>query len=893
MEKLSVQSTQKTLQPKELSIQTSLKKIKSLENLTGKTFSPKKYRTSVPAKQTKNSTHSNFKTKTPSLNEGNPKPMVDSIEEVRVRKKARKKLDQTFEHLKNGKFYSKEFKDLEHLGVGLESTCKVLSEAWWMQAETKLLLAKEITHLGKLFEQASKSVNLKCIQMAQELKTLQTHNHQLTQKASEVTSLKEKLSESLHNMKLLEKKNYDLNNFFKTSTFKKDLEREQLHEKVNILESNLKEVKDIVKIDSVKKELSHYKELYERTHKQLQKLQNNKEARVFRVQLKLNEAKEKLAQREETIHQLESEIKDNQFVVNNLKERSLKLEQRNNELKESYKMLTEEAMGYSLYKKKLDKTEEDLKQVKLKYNHLEMNIATGTVVLANDGIIWVPLNDELFNKARVYYPHTYKTELLSAYKDFEVQPSSEEIQIDLSSSELEKTKFNRPSYSAFFEFSESRMPLEMPFSNWLQIHIRAIYDSKHYEHKLCSLENEKLPSRFPEFVYSWFGNFYIDESTRNVKKLESQKEFAEKLRFQVLLALKDQKSKRVWEIHTFLGFLNEEFMVDELSFFLHCRFLLFGGPELAQTSCKYSAVHFVDLEKAFKVIDMATTDFTEKDRNELKSCLESKAKTAGKNAKVDSALTLRVLLEYYVREKKCRYFYIKELFRLAPKTVESDKTTLSFFAFKTVCFNINNEISEEFVLKFYRDLWILGQGEITFENFFKLANENGFFYFGLKLRTNQEPPEVVARISKTYFSLIRPVKLIRELIESLGVAQLMKKFSKLEEIIQNKEPNSSMEVYKELWVEAIKVQVAHEESWKDCLPVELTEKMQNLEFTALPSATEGFVEKLHNMTLQEISKKAAMRRIQNKWKKRAAKNLGIAQTVMKGLVRFKKGINKD
>lgn len=58
---------------------------------------------------------------------------------------------------------------------------------------------------------------------------------------------------------------------------------------------------------------------------------------------------------------------------------------------------------------------------------------------------------------------------------------------------------------------------------WLFVTMRAILDSKFAEHKLlaysCPNGIQNI-SRFPDFVYSWMGNFYYDMKSFKVKPLE-------------------------------------------------------------------------------------------------------------------------------------------------------------------------------------------------------------------------------------------------------------------------------------------------------------------------------------------------------------------------------------
>lgn len=58
-----------------------------------------------------------------------------------------------------------------------------------------------------------------------------------------------------------------------------------------------------------------------------------------------------------------------------------------------------------------------------------------------------------------------------------------------------------------------------PFVEWLFSTIRAIFDAKYYEFLMYD-DFPGANSRFPDFVYSWLGNFLIDSEERNVRHIE-------------------------------------------------------------------------------------------------------------------------------------------------------------------------------------------------------------------------------------------------------------------------------------------------------------------------------------------------------------------------------------
>ena len=55
---------------------------------------------------------------------------------------------------------------------------------------------------------------------------------------------------------------------------------------------------------------------------------------------------------------------------------------------------------------------------------------------------------------------------------------------------------------------------------------------------------------------------------------------------------------------TFKEFLAEKCQNDEIYFYLHCRFLLFKGPELADTSNTFRYIHLVSLKFAEDLVEL-------------------------------------------------------------------------------------------------------------------------------------------------------------------------------------------------------------------------------------------------------------------------------------------------
>jgi hypothetical protein len=235
--------------------------------------------------------------------------------------------------------------------------------------------------------------------------------------------------------------------------------------------------------------------------------------------------------------------------------------------------------------------------------------------------------------------------------------------------------------------------------------LRGILDSKYYEQLLCSEETGRTPTRFPEFVYSWLGQYEINEATRQVRDIEHKLEDrGNKARVDLLMALEQEKVRKMWEIYTFREFLMEDMGQDELAFYLHCRFLLFRGPQLSHSAGKYSMAHFVPLDRVYEVCDCVMYKLSAEEKENFKALLKVKSKEKQKMLQIESSLSLRLMLEYYKREKKCKYLAWVQMFHMCP----DKNVNIGFNTFKLICRNMNMDTSDTKIAKAYRDVFVIG-----------------------------------------------------------------------------------------------------------------------------------------------------------------------------------------
>ena len=117
---------------------------------------------------------------------------------------------------------------------------------------------------------------------------------------------------------------------------------------------------------------------------------------------------------------------------------------------------------------------------------------------------------------------------------------------DSESPDIEKFKYDLPHFGLIFSInsSENTQVYRLPYRNYLEVTIRGIYDSKYYEHLMCTLENDKIPSKFVDFVYGWLSMFVIDNKYRELRLLPSFTRGDEKAKKVFLAALADKNAKK-------------------------------------------------------------------------------------------------------------------------------------------------------------------------------------------------------------------------------------------------------------------------------------------------------------------------------------------------------------
>lgn len=679
------------------------------------------------------------------------------------------------------------------------------------------------------------------------------------------------------------------------------IEKEKLLEKIQTLEEHIAELKDVTKIEQISSSLDHFKTSYEKLGKEYKLYSKEKDSHIFKLQQEIGMLKSEITSNRDYLSNYQVKEKQLESELSKLKFLNKEVNEELNEAKNCLGLFREDMVRFFNYKELHDGVLENLNVWKNKYLQLEINVMAGNLTLSQDGVVWVDLDDPLFEVVRrggflsginqlTQGTQMNKLDFLSLSQRGR-RKSNFEVAVDLSEIDLKELKLSRPNFAAFLEINDSRLPFESPFNNWLECTIRGIYDSKYYEHLLCSPDSGRCPSRFPEFTYAWLGNFTIDKATRVVKELEIwKKPGSDKIRLDLLLGLSQDKYKKNWEIQTFIGFINEHMTIDELGFFLHCRNLLFKGPQLSIAIGQFSNYHVLNLKRVEEVIDLVMEKISLAERLELKNLLAKKSKIKEGNYSIDSGLVLRLMLEYYIREKKSRYVAIRTLFNLVPKAGNS--VHLDFNAFKEIITNLNPEASEQTIGKLFRDSYSLSNGIITPDIIFIVCNETSFFFHSLHLKIDKNPSESEIKLLCSIFhSHKADINLIRDVIKTSGVSEILFHFNKLEHAILTKDSSkgfiSIRQLFKNFWVLIKQLSSSYTEAnTSNFLPF-YTETMLNDDLQSGPEFCKAFVDLLESLVIYKLSTKRAIRKIQRNWKGRSSQKM-----VEQSVGAFKKLINK-
>lgn len=428
------------------------------------------------------------------------------------------------------------------------------------------------------------------------------------------------------------------------------------------LKNNTQEIQEkITKTSAVNKLTQLEKELHLAEEMLLTERQakNNSE---YKLHTLLEVAERELKVRDEAYNGLKSAYEQIQNEIKKLQENNKKVNGQLKEWKEMFAMANEDMMQCKdkkgKYKEELSQDRSEIRSLKAKIDKLSKEIEMmkeGLIekaeIIMTEELNYFASNETLgklsnqMKRVSRNFAKPGTPEPESPDKIFEVVPGTGEYRLD--KLDLKKFDYARPTYRALLTellpFDAKKAVYSPPFPLWLQITIRAIFDSKWNEILLSYSKGEQI-SRFPDFVYSWLGTFTVDEKSKVIRKLEqNEKEtLSMQNRLNLYLGLKVGNPKQLWEIHIFKDFLEENLSLDELVFFLHSRFIIYNGLQLSLPTSCYCLIHFVEKERIIECIDTVLYKYGADERALIKAKLIEYSKRNYKDGETfDSIMVLK------------------------------------------------------------------------------------------------------------------------------------------------------------------------------------------------------------------------------------------------------------
>lgn len=556
----------------------------------------------------------------------------------------------------------------------------------------------------------------------------------------------------------LSKRNSNLKNNFsgnliRTETLKKNCLAQE--KELNI--ANLENIKLKSEINSILQKLNFYENFdVGPLVKELETTKSKYNEEIMKLNKEMNELKNlneeyKINSHTYKVHssKLEKELKkwislsgENQRKADTYERENTNLMQVNNQYREIIGMKNEEyiclAIKYGENLKNVNSLEEKLSLYKKKLDSYSNKSNTQDFLMEND------FKKELFSitslsnalSSEYSFQNNIKFNFLQKPDPFGSNLKKIRAENDLSKFQFVKANFFQLIEHRYqlveteytLNFNKNKIPMP-PL-----IIVRAIFDSKFNEYMFFS--DSRLFTRFPEFVYEWLGKYEVELDFGKILKKEDN--FRNNLasddeRILLLLELTHTKLNKLWECQIFLEFLSEKSAKDELYFFLHCRALLFKGPQLDYLESRFNFIHFIKYELAQNVVNVLLAKHNESVKNIVLDRILETAKKKKDNLFVDSAFVLRILLEFYKQEKTLKFGLIREAFQQQVLNFENIR--------KIIKYNWR-QISEAEIVEIYRDVWGLSQGRFSLEALLAYLNEGDFFIKTLKIALSKGLPLV-------------------------------------------------------------------------------------------------------------------------------------------------------
>ena len=272
----------------------------------------------------------------------------------------------------------------------------------------------------------------------------------------------------------------------------------------------------------------------------------------------------------------------------------------------------------------------------------------------------------------------------------------------------------RARFLSLFKKGGSKRPIK-PLS-WILRITHQIYDDKCAADDMC-VRNQNARTELPEFVIEWVERHY------GLKTLSNN------ICWDIHNALKKYKKKHT-AVKLFTMFLDEEYSLQQLSFFLGARSLVQSKmiklgenePDLASTK------RFILVPKALDVHQRLFRKPATATKTECEARLERIAVAHSRDSrKVDCILFLKMLVEEYGEERRSFFSNMAERFRAADKNGDNLLTVEEFAA---ILKEVQPDISERQIQKtFYDAVRVYGgeNGCLDIDAFVDFCYDQDFF----------------------------------------------------------------------------------------------------------------------------------------------------------------------
>ena len=145
-------------------------------------------------------------------------------------------------------------------------------------------------------------------------------------------------------------------------------------------------------------------------------------------------------------------------------------------------------------------------------------------------------------------------------------------------------------------------------------------------------------------------------------------------------------------------------------------------------SSTFEVVCYVELEKLIKIVRIQFIDAMDESLIQLINILRSRIIKRGELEEIDGYFALRLILQFYKREKKTKLSLMSSSFSMFTYHDPTKKAvSLNFEEFTLFLNETFRNITEMDTCILFRTAWSYGDGEVTFYSFLCAAEEKGYF----------------------------------------------------------------------------------------------------------------------------------------------------------------------